>query len=260
VKYSICSAVLLVAIFQAAYAETPEEKGYAIAKETDTRDSGFGDSMFDAVITLRNAQGEENSREFTYKTLEVKGDGDKDFGIFHSPADVKGTAVLTFSHGLKPDDQWLYLPELKRVKRINSVNKSGPFLGSEFSFEDISSWDIEKFKYRYLGDDVLDGHDCFLEENIPLYEYSGYSKQIEWVDKEIYQPRRIDYYDQKGELLKTLYFYDYQQYLGRYWRPGKTEMINYQSGKSTTITRSNYHFRNGFKDSDFTENALKAVQ
>ncbi|MBS0149895.1 MAG: outer membrane lipoprotein-sorting protein [Nitrospira sp.] len=253
-------AIVLALLAPSVYAETPEEKGYAIAKETDKRDSGFGDSSNDSVFVLRNAQGEESIREFTIKTLEVPGDGDKDLGIFHRPADVKGTAVLTFSHGLRQDDQWLFLPELKRIKRISSVNKSGPFLGSEFAFEDIASWEMDKYKYRYLRDEVLEGNDCFVVENIPAYEYSGYSKQVEWVDKTIYQPRKIEFYDRKNALLKTLTFYDYQQYLGQYWRASRLEMVNHQNGKSTTLARRNYKFQNGFRESDFSESALKSVQ
>ena len=259
-KTVIPVALVWALIAPAVYAETPEEKGYAIAQETDKRDSGFGDSSNDAVFTLRNAQGEESTREFSIKTLEVPGDGDKDLGIFHKPADVRGTAVLTFSHGLQPDDQWLFLPELKRVKRISSVNKSGPFLGSEFAFEDIASWELDKYKYRYLREDVLDGNECFVVENIPAYEYSGYSKQVEWVDKTIYQPRKIEFYDRKNTLLKTLTFHDYQQYLNQYWRASNLEMVNHQNGKRTTLARRNYKFRNGFKENDFSESALRSVQ
>lgn len=253
-------ALLLALNVPALHAETPEEKGYAIAKETERRDSGFGDSSNDSLFILRNAQGEESTRAFSTKTLEVSDDGDKDLGIFHKPADVNGTAVLTFSHGLKPDDQWLFLPELKRVKRISSVNKSGPFVGTEFAFEDIASWEVEKYKYKYLRDEVLDGNDCFVIENTPAYEYSGYARQIEWVDKTIYQPRKIEFYDRKNALLKTLTFSDYQQYLDRYWRASRLDMVNHQNGKSTTLHRSNYQFRNGFQDSDFSESALKNVQ
>jgi len=253
-------AILIAVLSPTVHAETPDEKGYAIAKETDKRESGFIDSSNDSILILRNAQGEESVRELTIKTLEVPGDGDKDLGIFHKPADVKGTAVLTFSHGLRQDDQWLFLPELKRIKRISSANKSGPFMGSEFAFEDIASWELDKYKYRYLRDEVLAGIECFVVENIPAYEYSGYSKRLEWVDKSIYQPRKIEFYDQKHALLKTLTFHEYQQYLNQYWRAGRLEMINHQNGKSSTLARRNYKFRNGFKETDFSESALKTVQ
>lgn len=259
-KLSMYAAILLALGALVVHAEVQEDRGYTIAREADKRDSGFGDSSNDSVFTLRNAQGEESIREFAVKTLEVPGDGDKDLAIFHRPADVRGTAVLTFSHGVRPDDQWLFLPELKRIKRISSVNKSGPFLGSEFAFEDIASWEMDKYKYRYLRDEAQEGNECFVVENIPAYEYSGYSKRVEWVDKTIYQPRKIEFYDRKNALLKTLTFHEYQQYLGRYWRASRLEMVNHQNGKSTTLARRNYKFQNGFKESDFSESALKSIQ
>ncbi|MBX9636124.1 MAG: outer membrane lipoprotein-sorting protein, partial [Nitrosomonas sp.] len=240
---SLICGVLLMAAFP-ALAQTDEEKGYAIQAEANRRDNGYIDSMHDAVMTLKNAQGEVSTREFVVKTLEVADDGDKEMGIFHSPADVKGTAVLTFSHGTKPDDQWIYLPSLKRVKRVATVNKSGPFVGSEFAFEDISSWELDKYRYRYLRDEEIDGNDCFVVENYPVYEYSGYTKQIEWLDKKMYQPRKIEFYDRKGTLLKTLTFSDYNQYLDRYWRAAKLQMDNVQNGKSTELLRKNYRFKN----------------
>ena len=88
---------------------------------------------------MKNRQGEESSRYIKNKTLEVENDGDKSLSIFERPRDVKGTALLNFTHKTGTDDQWLYLPALKRVKRISSANKSGSFMGSEFAFEDITS-------------------------------------------------------------------------------------------------------------------------
>ncbi|MCK5812618.1 MAG: outer membrane lipoprotein-sorting protein, partial [Cocleimonas sp.] len=113
-----------------AMAETPQEKGLRIATEADNSDLGFGDTTADMMMTLKNRAGQTSTRKISSKVLEVKGDGDKSLSLFDTPADVKGTSMLTFSHGLNPDDQWLYLPALKRVKRINSRNKSGPFMGS----------------------------------------------------------------------------------------------------------------------------------
>lgn len=150
------------------HAETAEEKGLAIAIEADKRDTGFGDSTADMIMELRNKQGDSSTRYIRIKTLEVKDDGDKSLSIFDQPADVKGTAFLTFSHAIEPDEQWLYLPALKRVKRINSKNKSGPFMGSEFAYEDISSQEVEKYTYKYLRDEIINGIDCFVIEQYPL--------------------------------------------------------------------------------------------
>ncbi|MCK5642395.1 MAG: outer membrane lipoprotein-sorting protein, partial [Gammaproteobacteria bacterium] len=142
----------LVAFTGAVLAETPEEKGLAIAVEADKRDQGWSDQATVMKMILRNSQGAESMREIRGKTLEVKGDGDKSLTIFDTPRDIKGTAFLSFTHALKADEQWLYLPALKRVKRISSSNKSGPFMGSEFAYEDISSQEVEKYKYKFIKD------------------------------------------------------------------------------------------------------------
>lgn len=245
---------------QASEGQTPEEKGLEIAEEADRRDQGWGDSRADMKMILRNAQGETSEREIRVRTLEVKDDGDKSLTIFDRPADVAGTAFLSYTHATEPDDQWLYLPALKRVKRIASANKSGPFMGSEFAFEDISSQEVEKYSYRWLRDGTLDGQDCFVVERIPQYEHSGYTKQIVWIDKAEYRPRKVEYYDRKGAHLKTLTVHEYEEFLGRYWRAHRMEMVNHLNGKSTTLTWSNYEFDNGFTDRDFDRNTLKRVR
>lgn len=239
---------------------SPEDAGLAIAKEIDQRDSGFSDSTADMLMILRDSKGSESRRKIRNKTLEVKGDGDKGISIFLTPADVKGTVSLTYSHGLKPDDQWLYLPALKRVKRINSKNKSGPFMGSEFAFEDISSQEVEKYSYKYIGDEVINGIDCYIVERIPQYKYSGYTRLISWINKQEFRVEKYDFYDRKNSLLKTLVLTDYQQYLGQYWRAGKMLMQNHQTGKSTDLVWSNYKFRNGLSSRDFDQNAIKNLR
>ena len=126
-------------------ASSSEEKGLAIANMADFRDTGWKDSEAEMKMILRNRRGDTSERKVRVRSMEVLGDGDKGLSIFDTPRDVKGTAVLTWSHSLTPDDQWLYLPALKRVKRISSKNKSGPFMGSEFAYEDIASHEVDKY-------------------------------------------------------------------------------------------------------------------
>ena len=243
-----------------AMAETAEEKGLKIAQDAKAYDNGFGDFTADMVMTLRNKAGSKSVRHIRIRTLEVDGDGDKSMSIFDEPADVKGTAMLTFSHGLKPDDQWLYLPALKRVKRINSRNKSGPFMGSEFAFEDLGSQEVEKYKYKYLRDEACGDWQCYVIERRPAYKYSGYTRQVVWLDKDKYRVYKVEFFDRKNSPLKTLTSSDYKEYLGHYWRPGKMEMINHQTGKSTTLDWKDYKFRTGLKSGDFRSNKLKSLR
>ncbi len=241
-------------------AQTAEEKGLAIAMEADRRDQGWQDQATRSKMILRNRRGDEVVRQMHGKALEVKGDGDKTLIVFDSPRDVKGTAFLSYTHSLKPDDQWLYLPALKRVKRISSSNKSGPFMGSEFSYEDISSQEVAKYKYRYLRDEVYNGRAVFVMERYPQYKKSGYSKQVVWIDKEMYLPLKIDYYDRKKRLLKTMTQHDFKKYLDRFWRPSRLEMVNHRNGKSTTLIWESYKFKNGFTARDFDRSSLKRAR
>jgi outer membrane lipoprotein-sorting protein len=241
-------------------AQTAEEKGLEIAVEADMKDLGFGDSKSEMEMTLRNRNGQASRRSIRNKTLEVKGDGDKSLVIFDEPKDVKGTAFLSFTHATGPDDQWLYLPALKRVKRISSNNKSGPFMGSEFAFEDISSQEIDKYKYKYIRDEKYNGMDCFVIERYPVDPKSGYTKQVVWYDKAEYRQHKVDSYDRKGSLLKTLTMQDYKQYNDKYWRAGELKMVNHITGKSTDLKFNNYGFANGFTERDFDKNSLKRIK
>jgi outer membrane lipoprotein-sorting protein len=259
-KKTLLASLLLLSITGAAVAETPAEKGLRIANEADAFDNGFVDSTADMIMTLKNRTGKTSRRVMSNKTLEGQGDGDKALSLFNEPADVKGTKMLTFSHGLKADDQWLYLPALKRVKRINSRNKSGPFMGSEFSFEDLGSQEVEKYTYTYLREEVCgEGNKlkCHVIERKPAYKYSGYTKQVAWVDTAGYRATKIMFFDRKNALLKTLTSTGFKQFLGKYWRPTMMSMINHQSGKSTTLQFANYKFKTGLSSRDFNKNSLK---
>lgn len=248
----LCQLLLL----PSAWAETPEEKGLAIVQEVDRRDLGFGDFTSNMEMTLKNKQGEESRRAIRIQTLEMKADGDKGLSIFDEPADVKGTTLLTFSHKTDDDDQWLYLPALKRVKRIASSNKSGAFMGSEFAFEDIGSQEVEKYTYKYLRDEDYQGMPCFVVERYPVSKNSGYKRQVVWIDQAEYRPLKIDFYDRKDSLLKTLTADKFEKYLNKYWRPGEMVMVNHQTEKQTLLKWTNYKFNTGLKEADFNQEAL----
>ncbi|MCB1705887.1 MAG: outer membrane lipoprotein-sorting protein [Halioglobus sp.] len=243
-----------------AFAEPEAEKGLAIAVEADRRDTGFGDTSVDLTMLIASSPDNIITREMRQMVLEVAGDGDKSIMVFDRPRDLKGTAILTFTHKTEADEQWLYLPALKRVKRISSADKSGPFMGSEFAYEDLSSQEVEKYSYKYLRDETINGELCFVLERIPTDANSGYTRQVTWVDQSEYRQQRVDYYDRKGALLKTMIAVDYEQYLDHYWRPGELIMTNHQTGKSTTLKFGNYQFRTGLQDSDFTPSAIARIR
>jgi len=258
-KLFVSSVLILASAF--VLAQTPEEKGLSIAIEADKRDQGFVDSKVELEMVLIDRNGNESPRELRLKGLEGQGEeGDKSLMIFDTPIDQKGVAMLTYTYKKDADDQWLYLPALKRVKKISSKNKSGPFVGSEFAFEDISSQEVEKYTYKYLRDEKLNGVDCFVVERYPTDRYSGYTKQIAWIDQAEYRVMKVDFYDRKNSLLKTLENKGYKQYLNKFWRPDESYMKNHQTGKATRLVYKNYEFKVGLNDKEFTKNSLKRAK
>ena len=265
-QHYIFGAMLLIALGALAavpsFATTAEEKGFEIAARSDRSDRGFGDSDVELTMVLRNAAGQESSRSLRIATLEIADEsvGDKSLVLFSTPRDIQGTALLSHAKILDPDDQWLYLPALKRVKRISSTNKSGPFVGSEFAFEDFTAIELNKFDYRYLRDEACGELQCEVVERIPRYENSGYTKQISWIDTTNYQIRKIEFYNRRGDLLKILELDDYREYEGGYWRSHRLLMTNLQTNKSTDLVYGSYNFGTGLTDKDFVKGRLSRLR
>ena len=243
-------------------ASTDEKKGFQIAARSDRSDAGFGDTVVELKMVLRNATGKETTRTLSVKTLEKPNEqiGDKSLIVFSRRPDIDGTALLSYAKILKVDDQWLYLPALKRVKRISSANKSGPFVGSEFAFEDFTSQELQKYSYKYLRAEACGELTCDVVERYPRYKNSGYSKQVGWVDQTDYQVRKIEFYDRRGDLLKTLTLDQYRQYENQYWRPHQLHMVNYQTKKSTDLIYSEFQFKTGLSKRDFNKAVLKRIR
>ena len=133
-------------------------------------------------------------------------------------------------------------------------------MGSEFSYEDIASQEIEKYTYNFLRNEELNGLDCFVVEYDPVDPKSGYKRQIVWMDKSEYRVHKIDFYDRKDALLKTLTYEDYMQYLGKFWRSNRLVMINHQTGKKTELLFADWKFRTGMTERDFEKSALKRTR
>jgi predicted RND superfamily exporter protein len=238
-----------------------ERRGFEIAARADRSDRGFGDSEVELTMVLRNAAGKESTRTLSIATLEMADEavGDKSLVVFDSPNDIKGTALLSHARILDPDDQWLFLPALERVKRISSANKSGPFVGSEFAFEDFTALELNKYDYVWLREEVVDAMTMDVVERLPRYENSGYTRQVSWIDQDAFQVRRVDFYDRRGDLLKTLELKDYRHYDG-VWRAHRMEMINHQTGKSTDLVYSDYSFGTGLDGNDFERGRLTRLR
>ena len=254
-----------------ALSASAEEVGLQLATEARESKRGFGNFTATQAMVLRNKQGRESLRQLRVRVLEVEGDGDMSMFVFDEPRNVKGTAFLIHGHKQAADDQWLYLPALTRVKRISSSNRSGSFMGSEFAYEDMSAQEVEKYTYSYLRDEpcaeavgdnapLAQGLTCSVSERFPTDAKSGYSKQTVWQDKDASRLWKVEYYDRKGDHLKTLHFGAYHQYLGAYWHAHEMDMVNHLTGKSTRLTWADFQFRTGLDDGDFTPTGLRRIR
>ncbi|MFT7681745.1 MAG: outer membrane lipoprotein-sorting protein [Moritella dasanensis] len=273
-RFTFITLCIAVSFNAAGLANTDmNDKGKALAQLVDDRDLGYQDSVANMVMTITNSSGKSTIRKLELKLLETEGNngGDKSLMKFSFPADIRGTALLTHPSVDSDDSQWLYLPSINRTKRISSRNKSGSFIGSEFSFEDLSDKSVDDFTYQYLGEQncefsIIDtiaktnktiSGQCDKLARVPNDKHSGYSKQELLIDKEAQRIIAIDYYDVKGSLLKQMFSYNFRLYDGKYWRPDKIAVQNNQSGKSTALEYESITFGNKLTSSKFTRNALK---
>lgn len=241
-------------------ATTPTDRGQSIAIAADNRLHGYGDMQGRLEMILTSPSGDTAKRVLRVQSLESGKNSDKTLMVFETPRDLAGTGLLTWTHHEGDDEQWLYLPAIKRVKQIGARNKSGPFMGSEFAFEDIVTPFWQKFHYRFMREEVRDGLPCLVVERIPTDPYSGYTRQIMWVDRADLLIRRIEYYDRKNALLKTYTASGFTRHNNAHWRPSDMLMVNHLTGKQTRLLWSEYRFGAGLKEEQFTQNALLRVK
>ena len=248
-----------------AYAATPEEIGLQIAREADLRGQGFGNFTVRTTMILHDKRGQKVNRwEIRVRVLEVEDDGDKSLFVFDEPQGVKGAAFLIHPNQHQRDDVWVFLPSLKRVVRsINSTNRSGFLLGSEFAYEDLNDLSVSKlgrFTYRFLRDEPCGELTCAVSERVPTDRKSGYSRQLVWQDRQELRIWKVEYYDRKDAHLKTLTMDGYQQFLERFWQPGEMSMVNHLTDKSTVLTWSDYQFGTELNERDFSQTGLRRVR
>jgi Outer membrane lipoprotein-sorting protein len=233
-------------------------RGREIAATVDRNDAGFADYVVNGRMTLRRPGGATAERSFEMNTLEVRDGGDKRLVVFSQPRDLAGFVSLTFTNPGAPDDQWIYLPAAKRVKRLAARDKTGSFAGSEFSYEDIATWELSNYDYEFVRDEPCGEPKttCHTIANLPKYAYSGYSKLVETIDPRIWQPVRIVYFDKSGRELKRLEFQGYQKFEGKFWRPTRIVMTNLRDNAVSDIAWSGYRFKTGLKPTDLTDSRM----
>jgi len=246
----IAIAVILTATFSA----NAQLSGRDIVEKAYNRPAG-DDQTSILTMTLTNKSGQTRVRKIKQFTKDM-GDVEKSIMFFMTPADVKNTSFMNWSYDSdKSDDQWIYLPALKKVKRISSDSKSDYFMGSDFTYDDLGDRKLDADVHKLLKEESVDGHDCYVVESVSKYEDYIYSKTITWIRKDNFVGVKKEFYDEDAELLKVLHIKEVKQISGL-WIVTHSEMKSVQKNHKTLIELSEIKVNTGVPASKFSERMM----
>jgi len=241
--------------------QTDDPTGLEIMQAVDNREDG-DDLKQNMTQVLVDRNGNQRVRHMVALRKDF-GKDSKLITFFTKPSNIQDTALLTFDYDdpNADDDQWLYLPALKKVRRISSSDRGDYFMGTDFTFEDMKQTpELEDYHWRLLGSQQVDGNDCWKVEGKPVSEdimrELGYSKMVQYIRKDSDFTIRTDYWDQAGRELKHLHVMEVQQVQG-IWSAINIEMSNVQSQHKTILKLSDKQYNTGLKDRLFTQRTLK---
>jgi outer membrane lipoprotein-sorting protein len=230
--------------------------GRQIVENMYNRPTG-NDQQADLTMSLINSRGDERVRTIRQFTKDF-GTMEKKIMFFKSPADVRNTSFMNWSYDdeNKDDDQWIYLPALKKIKRISSDSKSDYFMGSDFTYDDLGDRHPSQDTHKLIGEEMINGESCYVVESIPKDEDYMYSKTVTWIIKDKWIGLKKDFYDEDEDLLKILTVKKFENISG-YWIILSTEMHNVQKNHRTLIQLSNVTLDSGISDTQFTERMMR---
>ncbi|GFE51888.1 membrane protein [Roseobacter cerasinus] len=250
----LATGVAAITLPRFALASNPED----IMRKSREMRRGLTNSMADVTMTI-TARGRSTERKMRQYVLETSNSGNRVINVFSSPADVRGVSVLTHSALDGNDQQWLLLPSVGRVKRISSSNRSGAFVGSDFAYEDLSSFELEKFKFSAAANASVGGKTLIQVDYAPTYSGTGYAALRSYLDPSHYQPVQNHYFNRRGEHVKTLQLSRYKSYGGgAIWRPHLLVMTDHAKGSTTQISFSTFT-ATGTAESNFSANRFQRV-
>jgi outer membrane lipoprotein-sorting protein len=252
----LIAASLVIAGQEGLAAQTPVPRnGYDIMKLADERYTG-DTARYSLAMTLNSGRGAPRVREVSYYYKDY-GDTEKSLMVFRNPRDVAGTGYLSFSYDEgQDDDMWLYLPAMKRVRRITGTGKNDDFMGTDFTYEDMGSRGLDKDDFSLRGEEARDGEACWVVEARAKDSKDPYGRRVLWVRKDSHIINAVDYYDRQDRLLKELRVSDIRQIDG-IWTAQRMEMTNVQNKHSTLIEMSDIRFNTPLEDSLFTVTNLE---
>ncbi len=250
--FKIIFVMLLSVLSVSLFAET----GLDIMKKVDARPKPKS-SKQTTTMTLIDKRGKERVRSVIGYTKDF-GDVEKTVMVFQKPADVKGVGFLSYSYDAlgKDDDSWLFMPALKKSRRISGSKKNDNFMGTDFTYDDMGSRNIEEDEHKLLKEETVNGNACWVVESTPKKKGSAYSKFVSWIRKDIFVAEKVEFYDKKGKLEKVLTNSGFEKING-IWIVKKMEMNNIQKKHKTIIKLDNIELNCTIKDSYFTVASLE---
>jgi hypothetical protein len=217
------------------------------------------DSVSDATFTLINKAGQERVRRTASVTkLQANGVDNMRLTRFTAPADVKDTVTLMIENSARDDDIWVYLPALKKVRRLVASNKKDSFVGTDFSYADVIGYKVSEWDYKLLREDTLDGQAVYVVEALPksaaVRSDTGYGRRTDWIRKDNLMTVKSELLDAGEQPLKTIVFSDLRLVdAGRgKWQAMQMEASNLQTGHRTVIRIDNFKANQDVKDDLFT--------
>jgi len=226
--------------------------------------SKVADSTANVTFRLRTPSGQERIRLTSGPSKLIPGTTDNRRLItFDAPADIQGTKTLLIEHSNADDDMWIYLPAMKKVRRLVASNKRDSFVGTDFSYGDVIGHKVTDWVHQLVKEDRVEGKECYVIESVPknheVQDISGYSKRISWIDQKSWVAVRTDIYDTNGELLKTITCEDIREVdpANHKWQPMKQTAANVQTGHSTILEFKNFRANVGVNDNVFTTRSLE---
>jgi outer membrane lipoprotein-sorting protein len=213
------------------------------------------DQTSNLTMTLINKSGKERIRKIQQFTKDM-GDMEKSIMFFQSPADIKNTSFMNWTYDDdKSDDQWIYLPALKKTKRISSDSKSDYFMGSDFTYDDLGDRKLDDDTHKLLREENIDGVAYYVVVSIPTDEDYMYSKTTTWIRKDNFIGLKKEFYDEDEDLLKILHIKTFEEISGLLIITN-SEMHNVQNDHKTKMVVSDIQVNTGISDSKFTERMM----
>ena len=212
------------------------------------------------LMKLISKSGKERIRELTMLRLNKGESGEQKYYMyFHRPADVREMTFMVWKYLGKNDDRWLYVPSIKLVRRIAANDKNSSFVGSDFTYEDISGREVVEDTHTLKGEEELNGKSVSVVESIPKEEKSAfYSRKVSWIDQETFLPLKEEYYDKRGDLSKIFTADKIESVQGIATIMQRT-MANVKNGHRTIVTFAEASYNIGLKEDIFSERYLRSA-